>query len=469
MYNKYIIDPFILFGFFYVYLKISHISILFLYIVNIFHKKEVFVYSLGKKIKSLRKELGLKQEELTCDILSRTMLSKIENDKVTPSIYQLNHISKKLGYSVDYFLQTDSLSYSNNTQYEDSIYKLFKNENYLSIISKFEKQIINISSNIEYAYYIGYSYYKIHYFKESIKFLNRYLKNIELLQDYDSAHHLENVSTTLNILSIIFMEEEDYAKAIQYALKAKDILQKKGLTKSRTYFVVINNLGGFYNRISDYEKCISLLEEFLSYNKELIYLQIFASIHISLSSAYYNTGDYEHSIQNIQKAIFFFLYTNDKVNVIECYLNYINALRYSKKYDEAIKVLDKIVLKYEDNFDSSLRISFIMQKAILEFNIRNFDASLEELTKLNIKNLDSYNRNCYYFMKGHIAFINNELELSKTYFKNCEKFFINSNYVYDLDLLYNDLYAITSDSKYSNLQHKLIDSCDNPRKNIVIP
>lgn len=176
MYNKYIIDPFILLGFFYVYLKISHISILFLYIVNIFHKKEVFVYSLGKKIKSLRKELGLKQEELTCDILSRTMLSKIENDKVTPSIYQLNHISKKLGYSVDYFLQTDSLSYSNNTQYEDSIYKLFKNENYLSIILKFEKQIINISSNIEYAYYIGYSYYKIHYFKESIKLLNMYLK-----------------------------------------------------------------------------------------------------------------------------------------------------------------------------------------------------------------------------------------------------------------------------------------------------
>ena len=47
------------------------------------------------------------------------------------------------------------------------------------------------------------------------------------------------------------------------------------------------------------------IEEFLSYNKELIYLQIFASIHISLSSAYYNIGDYEHSIENIQKAIFF--------------------------------------------------------------------------------------------------------------------------------------------------------------------
>ena len=123
--------------------------------------------------------------------------------------------------------------------------------------------------------------------------------------------------------------------------------------------MIINNLGYMYNTISDYKQCINLLEEFLSYNKELIYLQIFASIHISLSSAYYNIGDYEHSIEHIQKAIFFFIYIKDEQKAIECYLNYINALRYSKKYDEAIKLLDKIVLKYEDNFDSSLRISFV--------------------------------------------------------------------------------------------------------------
>ena len=339
----------------------------------------------------------------------------------------------------------------------------------MAIISKYEKNIIDINTNINYSYYVGYSYYKMHFYNHSIKLLNSYIKTVFSLKEDDTNQYIENVSNAFNVISVIYFELEDYSKAIQYSLKAKDILQKNNILKTRQYFMIINNLGYMYNTISDYKQCINLLEEFLSYNKELIYLQIFASIHISLSSAYYNIGDYEHSIEHIQKAIFFFIYIKDEQKAIECYLNYINALRYSKKYDEAIKLLDKIVLKYEDNFDSSLRISFIMQKAILEFNIRNFDASLEELTKLNIKNLDSYNRNCYYFMKGHIAFINNELELSKTYFKNCEKFFINSNYVYDLDLLYNDLYAITSDSKYSNLQHKLIDSCDNPRKNIVIP
>ncbi|MDU2755294.1 MAG: helix-turn-helix transcriptional regulator [Clostridium sp.] len=426
------------------------------------------MYSLGKKVKSLRKEMGLKQEELTCDILSRTMLSKIENDKVTPSIYQLDHISKKLGVSIEFFLQTDSLPYHNNEKFKDSLYKLFENENYLAIISKYEKNIIDINTSIDYSYYVGYSYYKMHFYNHSIKLLNSYIKTVFSLKEDDTNQYIENVSNAFNVISVIYFELEDYSKAIQYSLKAKDILQKNNILKTRQYFMIINNLGYMYNTISDYKQCINLLEEFLSYNKELIYLQIFASIHISLSSAYYNIGDYEHSIEHIQKAIFFFIYIKDEQKAIECYLNYINALRYSKKYDEAIKLLDKVVLKYEDNFDSSLRISFIMQKAILEFNIRNFDASLEELTKLNIKNLDSYNRNCYYFMKGHIAFINNELDLSKTYFKNCEKFFINSNYVYDLGLLYNDLYAITSDSKYSKLQDKLIDSCDNPRKNIVI-
>lgn len=427
------------------------------------------MYSLGKKVKLLRKEIGLRQEELTCDILSRTMLSKIENDKVTPSIYQLDHISKKLGVSIEFFLQTDSLSYHNNEKFKDSLYKLFENENYLAIISKYEKNIIDTNTNIDYLYYVGYSYYKMHFYNDSIKLLNSYIKTILSLKEDDINQYIENVSNSFNVISVIYFELEDYSKAIQYSLKAKDILQKNNILKTRQYFMIINNLGCMYNTISDYKQCINLLEEFLSYNKELIYLQIFASIHISLSSAYYNIGDYNHSIENIQKAIFFFIYIKDEPKAIECYLNYINALRYSKKYNEAIKLLDKIVCKYKDIFDSNLKISFIMQKAILEFNIKNFDASLEELTKLNIKNLDSYNRNCYYFMKGHIAFINNELESSKSYFNNCEKFFINSNYVYDLGLLYNDLYAITSDSKYSNLQHKLIDRCDNPRKNIVIP
>lgn len=331
------------------------------------------MYSLGKRIKLLRKETGLKQEDFVCDILSRTMLSKIENDKVTPSIYQLNHIAKKLGVSIDFFLQTDSLSYHNNREYKDSLSKLFENENYLAIISKFEKSSFNIDENINYIYYAGYSYYKMNFYKESIKLLNKYIKTVLSLKKDDIHQYIENLSNSFNVISVIYFELEDYSKAIQNSLKAKDILQKNNYFKTRQYFMTINNLGYLYNTISDYEKCINLLEKFLSNNTEFIYIQIFASIHISLSSAYYNIGDYQNSIDHIKKAIFFFIYIKNEPKAIECYLNYINALRYSKQYSQAIETLDYVVLKYRDKFDSNLTTSFIMQKAILKFNTKNFD------------------------------------------------------------------------------------------------
>lgn len=72
-------------------------------------------------------------------------------------------------------------------------------------------------------------------------------------------------------------------------------------------------------------------------------------------------------------------------------------------------------------------------------------------------------------MKGHISFINDKLELSKSYFKICEKFFKNSNYIYDLNLLYSDLYKITADPKYNIELNTFINTCENPRKNIVTP
>lgn len=427
------------------------------------------LYSLGKKIKSLRKDLKLKQEDLSCEILSRSMISKIENDRVTPSIYQLYHISKKLGVSIEYFLKNDFLSHIRvNEDYKDSLYTLFKNENYLIIISKFEKNLINIDANLSYLFYIGYSYYKMHYYLDSSKILNKFIKIIDTLNDENLIEHLENASTALNILSLISIDADDPNKGIKYLLKAKDLLQKNNLTKTRTYYVIINNIGSLYNKTNNYEKCINSLEEFLSSHNDILHIRIFACIHLSLNSAYYNVGSYDKSIEHIRKAIFFFEYINDSFNSIDCYINYINSLRYSKKYNDALNLLDYVVKKYSTSFDSKLKLSFIMQKAILQFNIGNYQSSLDLLVTLNIKDLDSYNRNCYYFMKGHISFISKEFESAHLYFKRCENFFINSGFVYDLNLLYEDLYGITCDKRYEVSLEYLLSKCENPRKNILI-
>ena len=98
----------------------------------------------------------------------------------------------------------------------------------------------------------------MHFYNDSIKLLNNYIKTVFSLKENNINQYIENVSNAFNVISVIYFELDDYSKAIQNSLKAKDILQKNNILKTRQYFMIINNLGCMYNEISDYEKCISL-------------------------------------------------------------------------------------------------------------------------------------------------------------------------------------------------------------------
>jgi hypothetical protein len=72
----------------------------------------------------------------------------------------------------------------------------------------------------------------------------------------------------------------------------------------------------------------------------------------------------------------------------------------------------------------------------------------------------------YYFILGHISYLNNEYTKAKNYLKKCEEYFTSENYTYDLTLLYKDLYEITQDQKYLNKLNYFKDKAG--RKNILI-
>ena len=63
---------------------------------------------LGAKIRQLRKERGLSQEEVGRGVLTRSMISAIERGKARPSLRALDVIAQALGRPVDYFLEDDA-------------------------------------------------------------------------------------------------------------------------------------------------------------------------------------------------------------------------------------------------------------------------------------------------------------------------------------------------------------------------
>lgn len=60
--------------------------------------------TLGEKVKSVRIQKRMTQSELGGDVITRNMLSAIENDKASPSLDTLRHISAALDTPISYFL-----------------------------------------------------------------------------------------------------------------------------------------------------------------------------------------------------------------------------------------------------------------------------------------------------------------------------------------------------------------------------
>ena len=65
---------------------------------------------LGEKLRDARLEAGLSQRQLCGDVITRNMLSQIENGSARPSMPTLQYLASRLGKSVGYFLEEETVS-----------------------------------------------------------------------------------------------------------------------------------------------------------------------------------------------------------------------------------------------------------------------------------------------------------------------------------------------------------------------
>lgn len=68
---------------------------------------------LGQRIKAARLEAGFSQRQLCAGVITRNMLSQIENGSARPSMDTLSHIAQQLGKPVSFFLEEDAVTSPN--------------------------------------------------------------------------------------------------------------------------------------------------------------------------------------------------------------------------------------------------------------------------------------------------------------------------------------------------------------------
>jgi len=424
-------------------------------------------YYVGYKIRALRKQKQMSQQELCGDFMNRSVLSRIENNRMEPSLHQIIYIANKLDTSIHYFF--NDMDYTENIlsdiQYDThELHNLFGKESFHEIIDFFNddhEKFKKIKDFNKY-YYLGMSYYHNKTNKEALRYLrkyvNSYIKNVNTIQN----QYIINFGNTLNTLCKIMMTNNNYEKGQHYLYIAIRYLTKHNSLNSFIYFAVHNNLAYIYNQTLQYEKTIKLIENFLRLNTSLSYRSIMPQLHISINKAYSSIGNYEMALYHIKKSVLLLSYEEDSSRLAKCYINYINDLRYSLLFEDAFKVVSDCLNQYAN--DSTFYVRFLVQKVILLFYSEEYIAALESIYKLNLKFLTKMDRNNCYFMMGHIHYLNRDFEVAHQFLLKSENFFIQRGYSKDLVVLYDDLYAITNYNSYkekSNLYQNAVG-----RKNI---
>ncbi len=74
---------------------------------------------LGKKLRQARLEAGLSQRQLCGDLITRNMLSQIENGSAKPSMRTLQYMAERLGKTVSFFLEETAVLSPNQAVMEE--------------------------------------------------------------------------------------------------------------------------------------------------------------------------------------------------------------------------------------------------------------------------------------------------------------------------------------------------------------
>ncbi len=91
---------------------------------------------LGQRLKQARLEAGLSQRQLCADIITRNMLSQIENGTARPSMDTLRYLAGALGKPMSYFLEETAVLSSNQQLMEQL--RLAKGEQALVLLEEYQ-------------------------------------------------------------------------------------------------------------------------------------------------------------------------------------------------------------------------------------------------------------------------------------------------------------------------------------------
>lgn len=281
-------------------------------------------FAVGQKIKELRKQIGLSQEELASGICTQAQISKIEKGDVYPYASTLYLISQRLGVDVNYFFDigmTPRLDYVEEVIHQLKISRRTRNYEEMQQIVKTEEKnplFIQNKKNLQLIlWHKGiYEYEKNKNLDRSTDLFNQAIALTHTTDKIYSERELEILSS----LGVLYMDEEQYDNAFALLQKALDhvialpFLTDKTLRTRLTY-----NFGRVLTRLERYEESIKYCEEAIKWCLDNDQLFALADLYYHLGYNFELLKDYGNAITFMEKSEF--LFSLQKNHVFVSFIN----------------------------------------------------------------------------------------------------------------------------------------------------
>ncbi|WP_414044986.1 helix-turn-helix domain-containing protein [Macrococcus equi] len=297
---------------------------------------------LGQRIKELRNQANLTQQELADGIISRTYLSLIEKNSVHPSTNVLKKLSVRLNCTLEDFTSTTEdrnlslleikkeIKWAENHVLINEYKKLgdFINKNYETLESITEAERGAISWVTASYYFNEKNYDKAREFVEKAIMIVKKMRDVTLYL------------RCLELLGRIEYEVGNVMEAINQLTKANNITIVENVVNI-TRVSILYYLGNYYSRVGEFYVAIKLCEEAMDLNMKLNTYHLALNIENTLGRAYQATKDNEQAEYHYRRAISYAELRPTSFDLVGSLSNLAMLLLSLERTDEAYEIIVK--------------------------------------------------------------------------------------------------------------------------------
>lgn len=257
--------------------------------------------SLGERVRSARKTLGMSQAQLAGEELTKGFISQLESGLVRPSIRSLQIIAGRLGKPLDHFLGDEILSTEKRVEFHRLAGEAaVERRDWAAVSAESEQGLAEATDPVERAGFFALLARAADAARDHEKMFDLVNEGLALVNvDLDAGL----VADLTFLRGVAYFEIGQIVAATEAYEAARDILDKHEVPDPRLRSRLLVSLGSAYRRLKRTSKAITAYESALASASRRSELRLAAAGYMGMAAAHYDSGELDAAIASYQRAL----------------------------------------------------------------------------------------------------------------------------------------------------------------------